>query len=361
MRGGEVVSVEIPAPVPTTLVPEALPLPIVYQDADVVVVDKPAGMVVHPGAGHAQGTLVNALLHHVDDLSGIGGEDRPGIVHRLDRGTSGLMVVAKNDAAHRELARQFHDREVEKEYVALVWGLVHGGRRIDAPIGRDPVQREKMSARARRARSAVTRVVKAPVPGWRLASGRWHRARVARTRSACTSAPSGTRSWATRCTAACTATCRVICARCSASSGRFCTRRDLCSTIPSKAGRWNSNLRCQPTCRMCWTRWSRAMSAEMSDEHATVIDSRTIYSGRIISVTLDRVRLPHGPEASLEVVRHRGFRRAAAHDGRSDRRAGPPVPLRGGPLALGAARREASSRTRIPTPPRRANARKKSR
>jgi 23S rRNA pseudouridine1911/1915/1917 synthase len=184
MRAGDVVSVEILAPVPTTLLPEALPLPIVYQDADLVVVNKPAGMVVHPGAGHAQGTLVNALLHHVDDLSGIGGEDRPGIVHRLDRGTSGLMVVAKNDAAHRELARQFHDREVEKEYVALVWGLVHGGRRIDAPIGRDPVQREKMSARARRARSAVTRVVKAHfLDGVSfltvgIATGRTHQIRV---------------------------------------------------------------------------------------------------------------------------------------------------------------------------------------
>ena len=114
--------------------PEALPLPILYQDRDLIVVDKPAGMVVHPAAGHASGTLVNALLHHVDDLSGIGGERRPGIVHRLDRGTSGLMVVAKHDAAHEQLARQFHDREVEKEYIALVWGEVQAGpahRRAD--------------------------------------------------------------------------------------------------------------------------------------------------------------------------------------------------------------------------------------
>ncbi len=106
---------------------EALPLRIVFEDRDVVVLDKPAGMVVHPGAGHSGGTLVNALLHHVKDLSGVGGELRPGIVHRLDRGTSGLMVVAKNDAAHQELSRQFSDREVEKEYVALVWGVVHAG------------------------------------------------------------------------------------------------------------------------------------------------------------------------------------------------------------------------------------------
>jgi 23S rRNA pseudouridine1911/1915/1917 synthase len=100
-------------------------------------------------------------MYHIEDLSGIGGEKRPGIVHRLDRGTSGVMVAAKHDTAHEELARQFHDREVEKEYVALVWGLVQAGRRIDEPIGRDPVNRKKMSAKARRSRSAVTRVLSA--------------------------------------------------------------------------------------------------------------------------------------------------------------------------------------------------------
>src|SRR5213079_1919647 len=134
VRPGQQIAVDVPEPVDATPRPEALPLPIVYQDRDLVVVDKPAGMVVHPAAGHADGTLVNALLHHVDDLSGIGGEKRPGIVHRLDRGTSGLMVVAKHDAAHEELARQFREREIEKEYGALVWGDVHAGRRIDAPI-----------------------------------------------------------------------------------------------------------------------------------------------------------------------------------------------------------------------------------
>src|SRR5947207_9903451 len=130
-------------------------------------------MVVHPAAGHAQGTLVNALLHQVKDLSGIGGELRPGIVHRLDRGTSGLMVVAKNDTAHAELARQFQDREVEKEYVALVWGVVQAGKRIDLPIGRDSADRKKMSAKARRARSATTRITKAgQLPGVSLMHGR---------------------------------------------------------------------------------------------------------------------------------------------------------------------------------------------
>jgi 23S rRNA pseudouridine1911/1915/1917 synthase len=160
VKAGATIVVEVPEAVAATPEPEDLALPILYQDADIIVVDKPAGMVVHPAAGHESGTLVNALLHHVDDLSGIGGEKRPGIVHRLDRGTSGLMVVAKNDAAHHELARQFHDREVEKDYIALVWGVVQAGRRIDEPIGRDPGNRKKMSARARRSREAVTRIVR---------------------------------------------------------------------------------------------------------------------------------------------------------------------------------------------------------
>ncbi len=160
MKPGSVVSLDLPEPAEATPIAEDLPVPIVYQDPDILVVDKPAGMVVHPAAGHASGTLVNALLHHVDDLSGIGGEKRPGIGHRLDRGTSGLMVVAKHDAAHQELARQFHDREVEKEYVALVWGVVQAGRRIEEPIGRDPGNRKKMSNRARRSREATTRIVR---------------------------------------------------------------------------------------------------------------------------------------------------------------------------------------------------------
>lgn len=184
LRAGNTICVDIPAPVEAKPVSQPLPLDILYEDADLVVVNKAAGMVVHPAAGHADGTLVNALLHHIDDLSGIGGERRPGIVHRLDRGTSGVMVVAKTDAVHRELTRQFQDREVEKEYVTLVWGLVQAGRRIDAPIGRDPVQRQKMSARARRARSAVTRVTRAEhLRGVSLlhvaiATGRTHQIRV---------------------------------------------------------------------------------------------------------------------------------------------------------------------------------------
>jgi 23S rRNA pseudouridine1911/1915/1917 synthase len=189
VKTGQAVSLDVPEPVDPAPQPEPLPITIVYQDSDLIVVDKPAGMVVHPAAGHERGTLVNALLHHITDLSGIGGEKRPGIVHRLDRGTSGLMVVAKNDASHEELARQFHDREVEKEYTALVWGEVMAGRRIDAPIGRDPNNRKKMSAtesnRMRRTRVAVTRIVRAEHfgPAVTLAqiaihTGRTHQIRV---------------------------------------------------------------------------------------------------------------------------------------------------------------------------------------
>ncbi len=184
VHAGERIVVSMPEPTPINIKAEDIPLQILYGDDDLVVLNKPAGMVVHPGNGETSGTLVNALLHHLEDLSGIGGELRPGIVHRLDRGTSGVMVVAKNDEAHRELARQFHDREVEKEYVALVWGVVQAGKRIDAPIGRDPVHRKKMSARARRSREAVTRITKArQLPGVTfihvaIHTGRTHQIRV---------------------------------------------------------------------------------------------------------------------------------------------------------------------------------------
>jgi 23S rRNA pseudouridine1911/1915/1917 synthase len=184
LREGDRIHVDIPAARVSELAGEELPLEILFQDADVAVIDKPAGMVVHPAAGHESGTLVNALLHHLTDLSGVGGELRPGIVHRLDRGTSGVMVIAKNDSAHHELARQFHDREVEKEYIALVWGVVQAGRRIDAAIGRDPGHRQKMSARAKHARNAVTRITRAHhMPAVTLCqvaihTGRTHQIRV---------------------------------------------------------------------------------------------------------------------------------------------------------------------------------------
>jgi 23S rRNA pseudouridine1911/1915/1917 synthase len=184
VAAGLAVDLTVPAPIPATPEPEDLPLTVLYDDADLVVVDKAPGIVVHPAAGHARGTLVNALLHHVGGLSGVGGVTRPGIVHRLDRGTSGVMMVAKHDQAHRELARQFREREVTKEYLALVWGRPGAGQAIDLPIGRDPRHRRKMSSRARRARSASTRIVDIePLGGVSLirvaiGTGRTHQIRV---------------------------------------------------------------------------------------------------------------------------------------------------------------------------------------
>jgi 23S rRNA pseudouridine1911/1915/1917 synthase len=178
------VDVDMPAPAAATLAAEAIALTVLHDDDAIAVVDKPAGMVVHPAVGHRSGTLVNALLHHLDGLSGIGGAARPGIVHRLDRGTSGVMVVAKTDAAHRAIAKQFHDRAVTKEYVALVWGTMRAGETLSAPLGRDPRDRKKMSSRARKARAAVTRVMSAePLGGVSLVrltigTGRTHQIRV---------------------------------------------------------------------------------------------------------------------------------------------------------------------------------------
>jgi 23S rRNA pseudouridine1911/1915/1917 synthase len=138
--------------------PESLPLKILYQDDDVVVVDKPAGMVVHSGAGHSQGTLVNALLHHFGTLSNLNGDDlRPGIVHRLDRETSGVIVIARTDLAHQSLAAQFHSRTVEKIYLALAHGILQPPQgRITAPIARDPVRRIRMTTKLASGRSALT-------------------------------------------------------------------------------------------------------------------------------------------------------------------------------------------------------------
>ena len=185
VRAGQELSVAIPPLQPADPAAEDLPLGIVYEDEDLLVLDKPAGLVVHPGAGRSTGTLVNALLHHVKDLSGIGGVARPGIVHRLDSGTSGLIVVAKNDTAHRSLAAQFEARTVAKEYLTVVHGRPERDRgTIDAPIARDPRHRQKMSVArtgGRAARSSY--VVKRALDGASLVSvaihtGRTHQIRV---------------------------------------------------------------------------------------------------------------------------------------------------------------------------------------
>jgi 23S rRNA pseudouridine1911/1915/1917 synthase len=154
---GDVIVVRVPPPTLTELLAEDIPLTIVYEDDDVVVIDKAAGLVVHPAAGHDSGTLVNALLGHIPDLEGIGGEVRPGIVHRLDKDTSGLIVVAKNDRALQFLQEQFKSRTIKKMYLALVEGLVEPREGIiDAPIGRSKTDRKKMAV-TREGRSAQTR------------------------------------------------------------------------------------------------------------------------------------------------------------------------------------------------------------
>lgn len=158
VRAGERLRLEVPPPKPARLVPEDIPLDIVFEDDALVVINKPPGMVVHPAPGHDHGTLVNALLYHCQSLSGVGGEERPGIVHRLDKDTSGLMLVAKHDRSHRHLSDQLRVRTLRRRYHALVQGRPapeHGT--IDAPIGRHPQHRQKMAVVESRGREARTR------------------------------------------------------------------------------------------------------------------------------------------------------------------------------------------------------------
>ncbi|HEX4276129.1 MAG TPA: RluA family pseudouridine synthase [Bryobacteraceae bacterium] len=156
LRGSEEIRVEPAHLAALKAEPEDIPLTVLYEDAAVVVIDKPAGMVVHAGAGIHAGTVVNALLHRFSRLSGIGGDLRPGIVHRLDRFTTGVLLVAKTDAAHRDLAAQFQARTVEKIYLALVEGALTGSGRIQKPIARDPRNRARMTARLETGRTALT-------------------------------------------------------------------------------------------------------------------------------------------------------------------------------------------------------------
>jgi len=157
LRGGETVTLTLPEPVVAEAGPEAIPLAVLYEDPALIVINKPAHMVVHPAPGHQGGTLVNALLHHCRDLSGIGGVLRPGIVHRLDKDTSGVMVATKDDRTHQRLAAQFKAHSIQRRYLALVHGYVpqlQGS--VDRPIGRHPVDRKKMSSNSRSGRRAVT-------------------------------------------------------------------------------------------------------------------------------------------------------------------------------------------------------------
>ncbi len=182
---GEEIAVTIPPPEPSSAVPEEMLLDILYEDSDLIVINKPVGMTVHPGAGVSSGTLVNGLLAHCSDLSGIGGEIRPGIVHRIDKDTSGLLVVAKNDAAHQALAAQFRDHTVKRVYLALVFGSPKTDKgRVESIIGRHPVDRKRMSSSAKHGRNAVThwkviaRFPEVTLLKLRLETGRTHQIRV---------------------------------------------------------------------------------------------------------------------------------------------------------------------------------------
>jgi 23S rRNA pseudouridine1911/1915/1917 synthase len=184
VKGHELVVVDVPAPEPAEPRAEALPLKILFQDRDVLVVDKAAGMVVHPAAGHRGGTLVNALLHHVKDLSGVGGTRRPGIVHRLDKDTSGVLVIAKHDEALAALQAAFKAREVEKVYLALVHGQPADRGTFRTLHGRHPTQRLKFAGQVERGKEAVThwavlrRFAHAARVEVRLETGRTHQIRV---------------------------------------------------------------------------------------------------------------------------------------------------------------------------------------
>ncbi|MCZ7582165.1 MAG: RluA family pseudouridine synthase [Deltaproteobacteria bacterium] len=279
LRGGERVEGRIPESEPGRAKPQRIPLDILFEDRDIVVVNKAPGMVVHPGAGNPENTLVNALLAHAADLSGVGGVLRPGIVHRLDKGTSGVIVCAKNDAAHDALTRQFSGRSVHKVYLALTVGVPKPkSGLVERPIGRHPVHRKKMAVDVPRARSAKTQYrVLRERGGLALVecvifTGRTHQVRVhlqslgapilmdeayggakAVKRLA---APAGKRR--------------------RASVGRRCTRGKSNSVIRRQATSWRSKRRFQRTCRASWS-FSEGCRERVVDRRRRRIVRRALF------------------------------------------------------------------------------------
>jgi 23S rRNA pseudouridine1911/1915/1917 synthase len=298
VQAGDVIVVRVPPPEPAEVRAEEIPLRILYEDADIVVVDKPAGMVVHPAHGHRSGTLVNALLAHCTDLSGIGGELRPGIVHRLDKDTSGLLLVAKNDVAHRHLQRQFKERLVHKTYLALTEGLLPTPRGvIDAPIGRHPQQRKRMAVVPRGGREARTeyrvleRFAEHTLVEAEPVTGRTHQI---------TSHPSAIPLLATVSTASASSDCR-----CAASS---CTRHASPSPCPALESPWSSHLSCRTTWQQCSTTCvgndqtlNRMTSSETTLSHICGLVIRIRHS---LSLLCARVRGTIYPEGVTTPLGH---------------------------------------------------------
>ena len=287
LRGGEQITIlGDPVLPPLRAIAEDIPLDVIYEDADLAVVNKPAGMMVHAGAGATddernRGTLVNALLHRFGALSEVGGELRPGIVHRLDKETSGLIVVAKNDVAHRKLAAQFSGRKVKKQYIALVHGWPAKDRgTINTAISRDVVRRTRMTTKGRDGRTAVThyevrRRIESPYGKFalvdvRIETGRTHQIRVHMSSighpvvgDALYGAPrelrmtAAGRAAANRHATAQLGSCHAIIRRCSAWIATSCMRRQSSSRIREPASRCRLKRRCRVNLSISWPSWAR--------------------------------------------------------------------------------------------------------